>query len=90
MRKTWEKRTEQMKILRGVRHGCILSPLIFKMYYKKIFNEALKGVEAVILLYGVRMNIIRLADDTIVVADSLEGLQRLLDRITVKNKTNDN
>lgn len=77
-----DEQTEQVKILRGVRQGCILSPLIFNMYSERIFDEALDEVEEGILLNGVRLNNIRYADDTMVMADSLEGLQRLMNRIT--------
>lgn len=70
------EQTDQAKILRGVRQGCILSPLIFNMYSERIFNDALDGVEEGILLNGVRVNNIRYADDTdtMVMADSLERL----------------
>lgn len=76
------EQTEQLKILRGVRQGCILSSLIFNMYSERIFNKALNGVEAGILLNGVRGNNVRYAGDTMVIADSLERLQELKDQIT--------
>ena len=70
---------EQVKILRGVRHA--LSPLIFNLYSERIFREALNGIEEGIMLNGVRLNNIRYADDTMVIADSLESLQRTMDHI---------
>lgn len=74
--------TDYVKIKRGVRQGCILSPLIFNLYSERIFSEALDGLEKGILINGHRMNNIRYADDTIVFADSLEDLQVLVDNIT--------
>ncbi|CAH1285836.1 unnamed protein product [Diabrotica balteata] len=43
--------------------------------------EALYGIDKGILLNGERVNNVRYADDTMVIANSLEGLQRLMDRI---------
>lgn len=40
-------------------------------------NEALNGIEE-----GIELNNIRFVDDNMVIVDSLEGLQRLMDRIT--------
>lgn len=74
--------TDYVKIKRGVRQGCILSPLIFNLYSERIFNEALDGMNKGILINGLRLNNIRYADDTIVFADNLEDLQALVDKIT--------
>ena len=74
--------TEDMKILRGVRQGCTLSPVIFNLYSEFIFREALQDVEAGILLNGEHLNNIRYADDTVIFADSLASLQLLMDRVT--------
>lgn len=78
--------TEQVKILRGVRQGCVISPLIFNLYSEHIFKEALKEIEEGISINGLRLNNLRYADDTIVFADTLEGLQKLMDKITETSK----
>jgi hypothetical protein len=66
--------TENVKMLRGVRQGCILLPLIFNLYSEKIFNEALDGIEESIQLNGTIINNIRYADDTIILIDNSAGL----------------
>lgn len=73
--------TEEVIILQGVRQGCILSPLIFNLYSKKIFNKALDGIEAGIQLNKARINNIRYVDDTIILADYITGLQPLMNQI---------
>lgn len=47
------KRQQKTKILQGVRKGCILSPVIFKLYSEYIYREALQDIEAGIILNGV-------------------------------------
>lgn len=74
--------TEEVDILRGVRQGCILSPLIFNIYSEHIFKEALDDVEAGVSLNGKWINNIRYADDTVIFADSQDSLQLLIDRVT--------
>lgn len=73
--------TEEIKIERGVRQGCVLSPLLFNVYSEYVMNLSLDDVDEGILINGERLNNIRYADDTIVFADSLEGLQSLITRI---------
>ncbi|KAI5746244.1 hypothetical protein M8J77_001423 [Diaphorina citri] len=80
--------TEAVKIERGVRQGCVLSSLLFNIYSEQIFKEALEGEEEGITINGERLSNIRYyADDTIVFADSKQGLQRLVNKIaTTSNK----
>lgn len=78
--------TDEIRILRGVRQGCVLSSLLFNLYAEQIFNEALENIEAGILINGEKLNNIRYADDTVVFADTLEGLQELIDKITTSSQ----
>jgi len=73
--------TEDVKILRGVRQGCILSPLLFNLYYEKLFKEALDEIGEGVQLNGARINNIRYADNTIILTDNIAGLQTFMDHI---------
>lgn len=74
--------TEDIKIKKGVRQGCVLSSILFNIYSEQIFQEALEDIDAGIKINGENINNIRYADDTAVFADSLENLQELMTRIT--------
>lgn len=76
------KMTENIEIHRGVRQGCILSPMIFNIYSEKIFDEALTGSKEGIKVNGVLINNLRYADDTVIIADSREDLQILINKVT--------
>lgn len=75
------KESEEFWIKQGVRQGCVLSPLLFNAYSEKLFAEALEDMEDGILLNGVLINNIRYADDTVLLADTAEGLQRLIEKV---------
>lgn len=73
--------TPEIEILRGVRQGCVLSPLLFNLYSEKLFQETIYDCEDGVSVNGITINNIRYADDTVLLADTSEGLQNLLDRI---------
>uniref|UniRef100_A0A8D8VC16 Craniofacial development protein 2 n=1 Tax=Cacopsylla melanoneura TaxID=428564 RepID=A0A8D8VC16_9HEMI len=79
--------TEDIEILRGVRQGCVLSPTIFNLYSEYIFKEALENSEEGILLNGERISNIRYADDTVLMANTPQQLQNLIDRVARASAT---
>lgn len=70
--------TETFDVERGVRQGCILSPLLFNIYMEQAFLP-LPELDLGIKVNGAYVNNIRYADDTVLIADSQSSLQRLVD-----------
>ena len=71
--------TDWVEIKRGVRQGCVLSPILFSLYGEMIMRhiEDMEGFR----VGGCNINNVRYADDTVLIADSAEKLQRLIDRV---------
>ena len=77
--KTEDGESSSFPIKRGVRQGCVLSPSLFNVYTETIFKEfeELPGVK----LFGEYINNLRYADDTVLIAESEEELQKLVDAV---------
>ena len=75
-------RSEWVDITRGVRQGCVLSPDLFSLYGER----AMEGIQQIegIKFGGVNINNLRYADDTVLIADSEENLQLMIDALNEK------
>ena len=66
---------------KGVRQGCLLSPLLFKIYAEAMMKEALDGIKDGVKV-GRVIQAIRYADDQAMIADSNNGLQNIMNNQT--------
>src|SRR5713101_4938090 len=72
---------EGFKIGKGVRQGCI-SPYLFNMYSECIMRkDGLEEEEAGIKIGGLKINNLRYADDTTLMAESEQHLKSLLRKV---------
>ena len=72
--------TDNIDIGKGVRQGCILSPLLFTIYAENIMREALEEWERGIRVGGRMVTNLRYADDTTLLAGTKEDLIELVGR----------
>uniref|UniRef100_A0A8D8SJ40 Craniofacial development protein 2 n=2 Tax=Cacopsylla melanoneura TaxID=428564 RepID=A0A8D8SJ40_9HEMI len=73
--------SKDLAIKRGVRQGCVLSPLLFNVYSERIMTKALEEERGGININGRPVNNIRYADDTVLLAETMEDLQRMLNNV---------
>ena len=74
--------TDWFQIGKGVCHGCILSPYLFKLYAEYIMrNAGLDEAQTGIKIPGRNINNLRYADDTTLMAESKEELKSLLMKV---------
>jgi len=79
--------TEQFGIGKGVRQGCILSPMLFNLYAERVMREAgLEDSEVGVRVGGRVLNNLRYADDTTLAAETEEGLRKLIQDVTRASK----
>ena len=79
-----EKLSGKIKIMKGVRQGDTLSPVMFTAAVEEIFKRM--NIEAGININGVRLSNLRFADDIILFAESEEKLKDMLEDLNNEGK----
>jgi len=75
--------SSSFSIRRGVRQGCIISPVLFNLYSEFMIREALERLKG-IQFGGENLTNLRYADDAVLIADSRKKLQRMINRLNLK------
>ena len=79
--------TDWFQIGKGVRQGCIMSHYLFNFYAEYIMrNNGLEETQAGIKIARRNINNLRYADDTTLMAESVEELKSLLMKVKVKSE----
>ncbi|KAL1445907.1 hypothetical protein WDU94_015575 [Cyamophila willieti] len=74
--------SEDFTIIKGVRQGCIISPVLFNIYVEQIIKESIAQEPHGILVNNRLVNNLRYADDLVLLSSSLDGLKTLLLKLT--------
>ena len=73
--------TEEFRLCKGVRQGCILSPILFNIYAERIIRDIFDDWHGGISFGGRKVTNLRYADDTTILASSKRELSRGLSMI---------
>jgi hypothetical protein len=73
--------TEWFEVRKGVRQGCILSPYLFNMCSKYIVRKVGFEDNIRIKIGGGTINNLRYADDTTILAEEKEDMEKLLKKL---------
>jgi len=81
--KLGSKRTGTFEYTRGVRQGCILSPLLFNLYLNELSLQLDQTIRSdpIILPNNTRLSSLLYADDLVLLSKSKEGLQNCIDTV---------
>ena len=76
-----------IKVQKGVRQGCILSPIIFNLYAEEAVRKVKNMINGGINFQGEKVNMLRFADDiAIITASKQEPEEAIIEMETVFKK----
>jgi len=79
--------TDWFGIKKGVRQGCLVSPLSVNFYSEQVMRESADELTWIgITVSGRTMNNLRYADDIVLIATSPETLQKLMDKVDIVSR----
>ncbi|KAI5752717.1 hypothetical protein M8J77_019728 [Diaphorina citri] len=78
--------SEEFQISKGVRQGCIISPLLFNIYVEHIIKESIGPQELGIKIGNRIINNLRYADDLVLISNSKNNLTELMKKLYDKSK----
>jgi hypothetical protein len=77
------------RVKKGVRQGCVISPCLFNILAEMVMRRVLENWNGGFKIGGITINNLRYADDIVLIAETAEELQELVDRL-VQEGTNYN
>lgn len=73
--------SDRFKLGAGVRQGCVLSPLLFNIYSEHIMRTVFDDWDGGIAVGGRKINNLRYADDTLILAASHRELEEIMQKL---------
>jgi hypothetical protein len=67
-------------VVRGVKQGCVISPVLLNIYSEFMVKEAMENVDGSNSMESI-FQISRYADDMVLVAEGRKKLQKMIDKL---------
>ena len=77
------------QVKKGVRQGCVISPCLFNILAEMVMRRVLEDWKGGFRIGGMTINNLRYADDIVLIAETAEKLQELVDPL-IQEGTNYN
>lgn len=73
--------SEEFTVKKGVKQGCVLSPILFNLYGEYIMRKVLEDWNEGVSIGGIKVSNLRFADDIALITPDMEKMRRLLKKL---------